>query len=409
MTYLRRHIDGRLARMLQIHPACLVEGVRGAGKTSTALLLASATLRLDHPPTAEQVVNDPEAMCASLPSPVLIDEWQRVPAVWDAVRRMVDEDRSPGRFILSGSSRAAVTADVHTGAGRILPLRLRPMTLSERRGAAPIVALQDIAEHGIEAVRGARSPLTPAEQITPVIESGLPGYLGMGQVDHHEALRAYLDLSVTRDLAEITSTVRNTSKLRNYLRAYTAVVGTTADHATIHHAAGVAKTTGESYHDLLSRIGLIDELPGWSHNRLKRLTRRPKRHLVDPALAAADHYETHEVLNGHRIRLGELFESVVATQIRAAAEALGLSWRFGHLRSAGGDHEIDLVADLPDGGVLAFEAKLAQSVGRADVRHLTVLRERLGSLLRAGLVVHPGTAAFRIGDRIAAVPLGVLV
>lgn len=409
MTYLRRHIDGRLARLMTIHPACLVEGIRGAGKTSTAQQLAAATLRLDHPPTAEQAASDPEAVCASLPTPVLIDEWQRIPQIWDAVRRMIDQDRSPGRFLLSGSSRAAVTADVHAGAGRILPLRLRPMTLSERRGESPAVALADLAEHGIEAVRGARSPLSPSEQEVPTVQSGLPGYLGMGQADHHEALRAYLDLAVARDLADITSAARHTSKLRNYLRAYGAVVGTTADHATIHHAAGVAKATGETYHDLLSRLGLIEELAGWSNNRLKRLTRRPKRHLVDPALAAADHYESAEVLSAHRARQGELFESVVVTQIRATADALGLGWRFSHLRSAGGDREVDLVADLPDGGVVAFEAKLAESVGGADIRHLTTLRDRLGDTFRAGLVVHPGTIAHRIDDQIAAVPLAVLV
>ena len=125
--------------------------------------------------------------------------------------------------------------------------------------------------------------------------------------------------------------------------------------------------------------------------------------------AAADHHETAEVLSGRRTRLGELFESIVVGQIRAAADALGLLWRFGHLRSAGGDHEIDLVADLPDGGVLAFEAKLTESVSRADARPLLALGNRLGDTFRAGLVVHPGTAAFRISERIAAVPLGVLV
>ena len=174
-------------------------------------------------------------------------------------------------------------------------------------------------------------------------------------------------------------------------------------------AASVAKATGEAYHDLLNRLGLIEELPGWSHNRLKRLTRGPKRHLVDPALAAADHHETSEALHRQRARLGELFESVVVCQIRAAADALGLSWRFGHLRSAGGDHEIDLVADLPDGGVLAFEAKLAQSVSQTDTKHLSSLRDRLGDTFRAGLVIHPGTTAFRLSDRIAAVPLALLV
>ena len=96
-------------------------------------------------------------------------------------------------------------------------------------------------------------------------------------------------------------------------------------------------------------------------------------------------------------------------QIRATAEALGLGWRFGHLRSAGGDHEIDLVAELPDGSVLAFESKLAPTVSATDTRHLAALRDRLGESFRAGLVVHPGATAFRIGDRIAAVPLGTLV
>ncbi|MCY3851715.1 MAG: DUF4143 domain-containing protein [Acidimicrobiaceae bacterium] len=409
MEYLPRRVDGRLARLLGVHPALLVEGVRGAGKTSTASQLAAATLRLDHPPTAEMVSNDPEAACSSLPSPVLIDEWQRVPAVWDAVRRMIDEDRSPGRFILSGSSRAAVTADIHAGAGRILPLRLRPMTLSERRGVAPTVSLEDLAERGIEAVRGARSAFSSAEQLAPTVESGLPGYLGMEPLEHQEALRSYLDLAVSRDLAEVAATPRNTSKLRRYVRAYGAAVGTNADHAAIHHAAAVSKATGETYHDLLDRLGLIEELPGWSHNRLKRLTKRPKRHLIDPALASADHHDTADSLSERRPRLGELFESAVVCQITAAAEALGLGWRFGHLRTAGGDHEIDLVADLPDGGVIAFEVKLSNTVATADARHLTALRDRLGDAFRAGLIIHPGTTAFRLDDRIAAAPLGILV
>jgi hypothetical protein len=171
----------------------------------------------------------------------------------------------------------------------------------------------------------------------------------------------------------------------------------------------VAKATGETYHDLLDRLGLIEELPGWSSNRLKRLTKRPKRHLVDPALAAADHHETALTVSRNRGRLGELFESVVVCEIRATSEAQGLGWRFGHLRTAGGDHEIDLVVDLPDGAVLAFEAKLTETAAAADARHLAALRDRLGDAFRAGLVVHPGSVAFRLGDRIAAVPLGILV
>ncbi|WP_419838659.1 ATP-binding protein [Candidatus Poriferisodalis sp.] len=409
MAYLRRHIDGRLARLMAVHPACLVEGIRGVGKTSSAQRLAASTLRLDDPPVAAMVAEDPQAAFGALVPPVLIDEWQRVPTVWDAVRRCIDDDRVPGGFILSGSSRAALAADVHAGAGRILPARLRPMTLCERRGEAPAVSLADLAAHGIDAVRGVRSPLTPPEQTDAITESGLPGYLGMDPVDHHEALRAYLDLAVARDLAEIASAQRDVTKLRSYIRAYGATIATTAEHAAVHNAAGVSKATGESYHDLLTRLGLIDELPGWSHNRLKRLTRRPKRHLVDPALAAADHHDTTSTLARRRDRAGQLFESAVVCHIRAAADVLGLGWRFSHLRTAGGDHEVDLIADLPNGDVLAFEAKLSRTVTAADARHLKTLKERLGTSFRTGLVVYPGDTAYRLDDRIAAVPLAALV
>ncbi|MDE0215279.1 MAG: DUF4143 domain-containing protein [bacterium] len=409
MAYLRRHLDDRLAHLASVHPACLIEGIRGVGKTSTASRLAASTLRLDHPPTADLVARDPEAACATLPRPLLIDEWQRVPTVWDAVRRMIDDDRSPGQFLLSGSSRTAMSADIHAGAGRIMPLRLRPMTLSERRGHAPTVALADAGEHGIDVLRGIQSPFSAAEQISPTVHSGLPGYLGMDEVDHQEALRAYLDLAISRDLTEIAAGQRNVGKLRSYLRAYGATLGTTAEHATIHNAAEVSKATGETYHDLLERLGIIEQLPGWSDNRLKRLTKRPKRHLVDPALAAADHFDTAPRLSDNRERLGNLFESAATCQIKATAEALGLGWRFSHLRSAGGENEVDLIADLPDGGVIAFEIKLAEAISTRDARHLSALRDRLGGTFRAGLVVHPGTTAHRLDERIAAVPLGTLV
>lgn len=142
---------------------------------------------------------------------------------------------------------------------------------------------------------------------------------------------------------------------------------------------------------------------------LKRLTKRPKRHLIDPAVATADHYDTATSLGERGGRLGELFESVVVCQIRATAEALGLGWRFAHLRSAGGDREINLMADLPDGKVIAIEAKLSKTVGVADFKHLASLRDSLGESFHAGLLVHPGTRPFRLSDRIAATPLGTLV
>lgn len=409
MTYLRRHLDEQLDRFMSVHPAVLLAGVRGAGKTTTASRSARSTVRLDDPKQAAAVRGDPEAILAGAETPLLIDEWQRVPEVWDVVRLMVDEDRSPGRFILSGSERTAVNAPIHTGAGRFLQVRLRPMTLSERRGVIPSISLHYLAEQGIDAMRGSESPYSPAEQRDAAVISGLPGYRHLAEADHQETLRNYFDLSASRDLAEIDARARSPQRVRRYLQAYGAVIGTTADQSAIQQAAGVARATADSYHDLLTRLGIIEELSAWSSNRLKQLTRRPKRHFVDPALAAADHYDTSESLRFDRERLGRLFESAVVCQIRATSDALGLGWRFSHLRTAKGLHEVDMMADLPDGSVIAMEATAAATVDHSDARHLIWLREQLRDRFRAGLIIHPGRFAYRLDGRIAVAPLGVLV
>ncbi len=409
MTYLRRHLDEQLDRLMSVHPAVLLAGIRGAGKTTTASRSTKSMVRLDDPRQAAAVRGDPEAILAGAETPLLIDEWQRVPEVWDVVRLMVDEDRSPGRFILSGSERTAVNAPIHTGAGRFLQVRLRPMTLSERRGVTPAASLGHLAEQGIEALRGSESPYTPAEQLAAAVISGLPGYRHLAEADHQETLRNYFDLSASRDLAEIDARARSPQRVRRYLRAYGAVIGTTADQSGIQQAAGVSRATADSYHDLLTRLGIIEELPAWSSNRLKQLTRRSKRHFVDPALAAADHYETSDALRFDRQRLGSLFESTVVCHMRATSDALGLGWRFSHLRTAKGLHEVDMIADLPDGSLIAVEARAAATVERSEARHLIWLREQLRDRFRAGLVIHPGRFAYRLDDRIAVAPLGVLV
>lgn len=155
------------------------------------------------------------------------------------------------------------------------------------------------------------------------------------------------------------------------------MIGTTADQSGIQQAAGVSRATADSYHDLLTRLGIIEELPAWSSNRLKQLTRRSKRHFVDPALAAADHYDTSDSLRFDRQRLGSLFESTVVCHMRATSDALGLGWHFSHLRTAKGLHEVDMIADLPDGSVIAVEASAAATVERSEARHLIRLREQL--------------------------------
>lgn len=410
MKKFDRFIKRRLARLLKDHPAILLEGLRGVGKTTTAVDLAADTLYMDNALVARSAAVDASQLWAPLSEPLLIDEWQLVPTIWNAVRRSIDEDPAPGRFILTGSSRAALNQDLHAGAGRILPVRMYPLTLSERNRRVPRASLDKLAAHGVEAIRGLHSPFTPDEQRESVFRSGLPGFMGMDMASEQEALRSYLDLAASVDAAEIDPAPRNVTKLRNYLRAYGAAAGTNADHQKIYQAAGLSKPTADAYHDLLTRLGLIADLPGWAGSRLRRLTKTPKRHLAVPAFAAADHYE-HPDRDDHRFasRFGELFESAVLSGLRTVSEAEGLGWRFSHLRTFGGDIEADILVDLPGGGVLAFEVKSAENINVSDAKSLILLRERMGEEFRAGLIVHPGEQCYRLDDRIGVAPLGVLV
>jgi len=410
MKAIKRLITERLARLLKDHPAILLEGIRGAGKTTVAAGLAASAVYLEDPAAAGYVADKAGAAWESDPEPVLIDEWQLVPSVWNAVRRDVDQRRTPGRFILTGSARSSLSLDLHAGAGRILPVRMYPLTLSEGNRKAPLASLRKLAEHGVEAVGGLRSPFSPERQKELVFRSGLPGYLGMDLAAEQEALRTYLDLAASSDLASIDPAPRNATKLRDYLRAYGAVAGTCADHRTIFGAAGLTKPTADVYHDLLTRLGLIADLPGWAGSRLRRLTKAPKRHLIVPAFAAADHYE-NPGRDDCRFasRFGELFENAVLSQLRAVTEAEGLGWRFSHLRTAGGELEADIMVDLPEGGVLAVEVKASENVDISDAAHLLKLRDKLGEEFRAGLIVHPGVVSYRLDDRIGVAPLGILV
>lgn len=136
MSYLRRAVDNQLDQLLPYAAAIAVEGPKGVGKTETARRRASTVMRLDTQEGAGVLAADP-TFSAERPGTILIDEWQRHPESWDYVRRAVDERAEPGRFLLTGSATPVAGTDTHSGAGRILSLRMRPMALFERAGAEP--------------------------------------------------------------------------------------------------------------------------------------------------------------------------------------------------------------------------------------------------------------------------------
>jgi hypothetical protein len=418
--YVRRVVDAELDELLIGLPAISLEGPRGVGKTATAAQRAATTYRLDDPGTLEIVRADPDRLARRTP-PILVDEWQRYPPAWDVVRRAVDRANRPGRFLLTGSATPS-QRPTHSGAGRIIRLRIRPLTLPERGVEAPAVSLGDL-------LAGTRLPLEGEtsvrldDYVAEILAGGFPGMRTPSARARRAALDGYLERIVEVDLPELGLEVRHPATLHRWLRAYASATATTSSYEKIRDAATAgedrkpAKTTTIPYREALERMWVLEPLEAWAptNSHLNRLTLAPKHHLADPALAARlVGLGPQALLSGEGPAaapsdgtfLGALFESLAALSVRVFAQAAGA--RVFHFRTKGGEREADLIVQRDDRRVVAAEVKLAATVADADVEHLLWLKARLGDQLLDAVVITTGQHAYRRQDGVAVIPLALL-
>lgn len=419
--YRRRTIDDELDELFDGLPAIVLEGARGVGKTATALQRAKTVRRLDDPGVRRIIEAEP-ALLTTGETPILIDEWQRLPWSWDVVRRAVDEDRSPGRFLLTGSA-APVSPPTHSGAGRIVSLRMRPMSLAERGVGTPAVRLRDLLSGQRPAITGS-TDIDLTSYAHAIVSSGLPGLAGMPERQTRSSLDSYLRQVVDRDIEDAGRPVRDSAALTRWLTAYAGAVSTTASYEAIRDASTSAvadrptKATVLRWTDTLERIWMIEPIRAWSPTGsfLSRLMLRPRHQMADPAFAARLRAATvASLLGGVRAGagaprdgtlLGALFESLVTLSIQVMAQSQEA--RVGYLRTKNGDHEIDLIVTNLEGRPLAIEVKLTAAPNDQDMRHLRWLQERLGDDLLDAVVITTGPYAYRTADGIAVVPAALL-
>lgn len=417
VEYLARTVDAELDELADA-PAVSIEGARGVGKTATAQRRARTVHRLDDPGQLEVFSAEPHRVIDG-ESPVLIDEWQRLPATWDLVRRAVDADARPGRFLLTGSATPA-DAPTHPGAGRIIRVQMRPLSLAERGLAEATVSLSGLLSGDRRSLEG--STQVGVEQYADeILGSGFPGIRPhVGRV-RRGLLDGYIDQILDHDIEQSGHTFRDASSLRKWLTAYAAAVSTTASYQKIRDAASAgetdkpARSTTLPYRSALEGLRLIEEVPAWlpTRNRLRRLASAPVHQLVDPALTARLLGVGADALligvsgrHGNGTLLGALFESLVTLSVMVYAQAC--ETRVSHLRTHGGEHEIDLIVERADGSVVALEVKLKAVVGDEDVRHLRWLGEQLGPKLLDAAVVSTGRSAYRRPDGIGVIPAALL-
>ncbi len=358
--------------------------------------------------------------------PILVDEWQRVPESFDRVRRAVDAGAPAGSFLLAGSA-SPTEPPTHSGAGRVVRVRLRPMTLAERNIDAPTVSLRGLLQgrrtNGGAARITGRTNVSLERYVHEILASGFPGLRGLSDRLARAQLDGYIDRIIDRDFDELGRRVRRPGMLRRWMQAYAAATATTTsyekirDAATSGHSEKPARATTQPYRDVLERLWILDPVPAWlpTHSRLARLAAPPKHHLADPALAARllgvdaaallHAQPAGPPIAGEGTLLGALFESLVTLSVRVYAQAAEA--RTAHLRTWSGDREIDLIVEHGQ-RILAIEVKLGQTPDERDVRHLLWLRNELSDDLADAIVITTGPVAYRRPDGIAVIPATLL-
>ncbi len=414
MAYRDRIVDGELAARLRATGAVLVEGPKACGKTATARQIAASEVLLDVDIAARQAIALDPALVLNGPTPRLIDEWQLEPAIWNHVRRTVDDRGQPGQFILTGS--AAPTDDItrHTGAGRITRLRMRPMTLFETGHTNAAISLARLLDG--EPARAADPGLKVADLVERVAIGGWPGlqHLPVGQA--LRATRDYLDEIRRVDVSRVDGTRRDPNRVGRLLRALARNVSTYASATTLAADAGgadesVKDDTVRRYLDILDRLMILEDQPAWAPQLRSRSVLRsgPKRHFVDPSLAVAALRATPARLLRDLNLLGFLFESLVVRDLRVYAQASdGLVLQYRDNVGL----EVDAIVETADGRWAAFEVKLGP--GQVEQAAAALLKfadrvdtSKVGRPSVLGVIVGFGYGYVR-DDGVAVIPIGAL-
>ncbi|GAA1730349.1 DUF4143 domain-containing protein [Isoptericola hypogeus] len=416
--YRRRILDDLLDELADELPAIEIYGAKGVGKTATALRRARSAIRLDSDQERSLLAGDPERI-RRLDHPLLVDEWQRFPASWDLVRRAVDDH--VGSYLLTGSA-VPTSAPTHTGAGRMVAFRMRPLSLAERGVETPTVSLARLFDTSAD-IDGSTEVGMPeyAEEITA---SGFPDIHDLSTRARTARLEGYVHAIVQRSFPEQGLVVKKPRTLRSWLTAYAAATSMTVtyskilDAATPGEAEKPARSTVQAYRDVLDGLWILDPVPAWlpTRNHLNRLAKSPKHQLADPALAAnLLGIDAGGLLSGADTRsadlregtlLGALFENLVAQSVQVYAESADA--HVGHLRTERGEHEVDLIVERRDGRIVAIEVKLSTAPTDHDLRHLHWLKQKLPDLVADLCVVTTGTYAYRRPDGIAVIPAALL-
>ena len=418
--YIHRIIDDRIEQYLQTFGAICIEGPKWCGKTWTSCYHSSSKIFLGDPAGNFQnrkLAEMAPDLVLEGDYPRLIDEWQEVPPIWDAVRYKVDQAPQKGQYILTGSATPNHKGILHSGAGRIAKLRMRTMSLYESGDSSGKVSLKELCYGSFNPAMTGDIELR--ELVKLIIRGGWPGSLGL-PVEQAALLPVeYINAIIDDDVYRIDSFKRNTMKMKLLLRSLARNESTTATNRTLKNDIkevddeDVNVETVAEYLDIFERLFITDNQPPFAAKIRSsvRIKQAVKRHFSDPSLACALLQITPEGLIEDLETLGFLFEALCERDLKIYAESFG--GKLYHYQDYSGK-EIDAVIELPDNRWCAFEIKLGANQIEAAAENLLGIKRSIEKDPEGkppavlGIICGMANAAYKRPDGVFVIPITAL-
>ncbi len=417
--YIPRIVDAAVERYLATMGAVCIEGPKWCGKTWTSSYHSNSEFLVGNPDNNFQnraLAEMSPALVLEGETPRLIDEWQEVPPLWDAVRYTVDQRGKKGQFILTGSATPKRKGVLHSGAGRIGKLRMRPMSLYESGDSSGKVSLHELCEGKLTPAITGEIDLRMLARLT--VRGGWPGNLDIDDADISLLPGEYLDAVIDDDVNRVDETRRDSRKVRLLLRSLARNESTTATNRTLKNDIkeiddeDIDVETVATYLDIFNRLFLTDNQQPYS-TKLRssvRVKQAEKRHFCDPSLACALLKVTPERLIGDLATFGFLFEALCERDLKIYAESFGAT--LYHYQDYAGN-EIDAIIELPDGSWCGIEIKLGANKIEEAAKNLIHIRDEIvkdEGKAPSALIVLCGlsNAAYQRPDGVYVVPLTAL-
>ncbi|NDV63400.1 ATP-binding protein [Puniceicoccales bacterium CK1056] len=403
-----RFLKDRLEEALKDTPVVLIHGPRQCGKTTLAKMqgaeLGYDYFSFDDDGLKEAAAEDPQGFVGNLPEKVILDEVQRTPELFSAIKLLVDRDRKPGRFILTGSANILTIPKLSDSlAGRMEILRLWPLSQSEMLGSKPgFIEKLFTADFKIESTK--RMGIELAEKI---VGGGFPAALARQTERRRENwYRDYTDTLIQRDIQDLAR-IQHLEALPKLVQL---LAGQSAQLLNISKLASpfeISNPTIKEYVTLLKRLFLVDELQPWFSNRMSRLVKSPKIHLGDTGLACSLLGLDADSLMEERSMFGQLLESFVYQELRKLASWHEERLDFFHLRGKDG-MEVDFVLERKGREIAGIEVKASATAKSSDFYGLRKLQQALGKRFKCGIVLYDGETVIPFGGQLFAIPISLL-